>query len=147
MKKPIHLLLFTLSLFTIAGCGEDEPAPNPPEITVGQALCRSLDAEHFTLDRLDVTVVDLDGFSDPASYTVHAIIEAVSVEMEQVPQTWNPEDGKCKNDDCKMLYRWERSPDSGQFFCGDDGKLLRIEFEIIDPSGLSQRVFIVSNPR
>jgi ABC-type Fe3+-hydroxamate transport system substrate-binding protein len=142
--------LLALSAFALLGLTacEDEASPaHSPQITRGDVLCRSLDADNFTLDRVDVTVIDLDGFAEVPDHATYAVVEATSIELEAIPQDWDAADGKCSKGNCKMLYRWERSPRSEQFFCGADGKLLEVDFEVVDPDGLSHRAYIASRPR
>lgn len=136
-----HLSVAGLALGALA-CSEDEaPPPVAPEITRGIAKCRSLEAATFTLDSIEITVRDTDGLEDLDA--VRAVVLSTALELTASEAEAPGED--CTPETCRT-YTWSRTPASEQIFCGDDGKLLEVEIEVTDLSGLSARAFVPTQP-
>jgi len=75
---------------------------------------------------------------------VRAIVEATSLPMEKVPVTSGDALPGCKDADgvCQADFIWERTPESAQLYCGENGNALQINFAVYDEAGFKERVFI-----
>jgi hypothetical protein len=126
----------------LPACSEDEPAPpETPEITRGQAFCRTLESDTYVFDSLEITVRDLDGLEDLDA--VRAVVLATNIELTAAEGVAPGED--CTPETCRN-YTWTRTPDSEQIFCGEDGRLLEVEVMVDDLNGLSARAFVPTQP-
>lgn len=126
----------------LTACSEDKaPDPEAPEVTRGQAFCRTLESDTYVFDSLEITVRDLDGLEDLD--TVRAVVLSTALELTAVEGDAPGED--CTPETCRS-YTWTRTPDSEQIFCGDDGKLLEVEVVVDDLNGLSARAFVPTQP-
>lgn len=117
-------------VLVFAGCG-DEPAPEPnlPTIESAKAQCRRVEG-NYKLDLVEVTVRDLDGLEDLEAPVVY--VESQALTMNATPQAPSED---CDADACDVLYTWEHSRDSDQLYCGEDGKLLIVDFSVRDLDG------------
>lgn len=121
--------ILTCGLFAV-GCEDDpKPAPNLPTIEAAKAQCRKVEGV-YKLSLVEVTVRDLDGVEDLGT-------PSVFVESEQLTMTALPQGAGegCKADACDVVYTWEQGRDSEQIYCGDDGKLLIVDFAVMDQDG------------
>ena len=141
MKRAFALLTLAAAL---GGCGEEEVSNSQPEVFRGDAVCRSLDVSTFTLNRVEVYVYDADGAADLD--TAVAVVESTPLEMTFQALGAEAADGRKCDGECVGYYLWERTPSSEQIFCGDDGSLLEIDFQVTDKGGLPGRAFIASRP-
>lgn len=140
-----------LCLLTLAAIGCGEPAEvNKPSVLSSEAVCRRVEGV-FKLDQVTVQVADLDGIADlnPPEVTVVATALEMQVEPSATAPT-DPESGEeldCGAEDgCVARYTWRHSDTSEQIFCGDEGDLLEVIFEIDDIAGFWVRRAIPTRP-
>lgn len=134
MRRMLFLALAVSSF----GCeDEPEPPPNQPGIKSVDARCRQIEGT-FKLDSITVVIEDLDGVDDLEAPKV--VVETTELEMEIERLTTMVEE--CATDACQIRYTWNHSRDSEQIYCGDDGTLLEVNFEIFDIEGFPARAFI-----
>jgi len=131
-------------------CAEDPAPPNKPVITSAEAVCRPVEGVQ-KLDQVTVVVQDLDGVADLTPPL--ATVVATALPMEGTPSDADAVDPsgsalECEGAEgqCVMRYTWRRSDTSEQIFCGEDGDLLEIVFEVADIAGFWTRVAISTNP-
>jgi hypothetical protein len=139
-----NILLFACVSLCLVGCGPEDPEPpNKPEVIDANALCRSIGADNVNkLVSVTVRVIDLDGVADLVA--VLAVVEATSLPMEKMPLSDAEPIAGCKDAEglCRAEYRWTRSPDSAQVYCGESGNALQVDFEVTDEAGFKERVLI-----
>ena len=144
-------IIFTaiLSVTFLANCAEDLEPPNKPQVTDGDARCRPIGsggAEPISkLVSLRITVRDLDGAANLGSG--RALVEATTLPLEKEPVTGGEPIPGCKDPEgvCEVIYRWERTRDSAQIYCGENSTGLSIQFEVEDEAGFTDRANIATS--
>jgi len=135
-----------------AACGEEEPEPpNKPEVLSALARCRDVEGQS-KLDRVEVKVKDLDGVADLEPPVL--VVESTRLAPTVTPLPDEPlvdaegEAQECAtpSEGCVAEFSWRRNTDSEQIFCGEDGKLLEVLFEVEDVAGFWQRVAFKTEP-
>ena len=112
-------------------------------MTDANAFCRSIGTDNVNkLVSVTVRVTDLDGVADLNAGL--AVLEATTLPMEKMPITGGEAVPGCKDPEglCRAEYRWSRTPDSAQIYCGENGNALQVDFEVKDEAGFKERVFI-----
>ncbi len=153
-RLALALSALTLSALAVPAAltGCDEPATvNKPSVLSAEAVCRRVEGV-YKLDQVTVLVADLDGIADlndPLA-TVVATALPMMVEPSETPPT-DPETGEelgCDGAEgqCVARYTWRHADDSEQIFCGEDGDLLEVLFEIDDVAGFWVRRAIPTRP-
>lgn len=146
MSRP---LLAVATALALTACGEDPAPPNEPNVLSAEAVCRRVEGV-FKLDQVTVQVLDLDGVQDltPPEVLVLATalpMEAAPLDTEAVdPETGEAFDCQGPEGQCVMRYTWRHSDTSEQIYCGEDGTLLEVLFEIDDVAGFWTRVVFTS---
>ena len=141
MKRIIFTAIVSLSFFT--NCAEDPEPPNKPEVTRADARCRPIGsggAEPISkLVSVRITVRDLDGAANLGPG--RAVAEATTLPLEKEPITGGEPVPGCKDPDgvCEVIYRWERTRDSAQLYCGENSAGLSVQFEVKDEAGFAFR--------
>lgn len=152
--SPTRLALPLVSALTALGgfgCAEDPAPPNEPIVLSAEAVCRRVEGV-YKLDQVTVRVVDLDGAADLTDPLVTVLATPLAVDAEpQSEDALDPETGEpleCEGADgmCVVRYTWRHSDDSEQIYCGEDGDLLEVVFEIDDTAGFWTRRAIPTRP-
>jgi len=132
------------------GCGEEPADPNKPMVLSSEAVCRRVEGV-FKLDQVTVQVVDLDGVADLNDPMVTVVATALPMNVEpsaSAPVDADGEEAACDGPEgqCVARYTWRHSDTSEQIFCGEDGDLLEVIFEINDVAGFWVRRAITTRP-
>lgn len=146
-----RLALSLLALATPAafgGCGET-PVVNKPSVQSAEAVCRRVEGV-YKLDQVTVNVVDLDGIADLNDPLTTVLATALEMQVEPSDAAPTDEDGEeveCDVEEgCVARYTWRHSDTSEQVFCGEEGDLLEVVFEIDDVAGFWVRRAIPTRP-
>ncbi len=148
LALPLLTALTTLGGF---GCGEDPVPPNKPFVLSAEGVCRRVEGV-YKLDQVTVEVADLDGVIDLDEPTATVVSTPLALMVEPRPdEIVDPESNEpleCEAPDglCVARYTWRHSDTSEQIFCGEDGDLLEIIFEVDDMVGFWVRTAIPTRP-
>lgn len=126
LRTALSLVALSAFALSLSACGGDEEEPNAaPSVVSARALCGFVSGT-MVLTFVQVVVEDTDGVADLGE--AEMVVEATRLE----PMVSADEDNN------RVTYTWRQAEDADSdelIFCGDDGALLTVEFEVRDTAG------------